>query len=72
MQYVVLGQGHWGKGPDEKTARKVWRQQGGSIPAGGYTVLRFSHDDALQSVDDWGNLSYQGPEPTVISEVEPA
>jgi hypothetical protein len=71
MQYVVIGQGHWGKGPDIKTARRNWMRQGASLSDGGYNIISFPHDDALMSVDAWGNINYRGDEPTVVKEVPP-
>jgi len=64
MQVLVIGQGHWGKGPDLKTARKMWLRQGAELGKG-YTVLTFQQDDAVQSISAWGDVSYQGAEPEV-------
>jgi len=69
MQYLVIGQGVWGKGTSQATATASWRQMGGEAAQGGYRILRFEDDDAVQAIGIWGDVTYKGPEPTVVRDV---
>lgn len=58
MTFLVIGQNHWGHGPDLATAKKNFRQQRGKLTAG-YTILEFPAGIEFAGVDQIGRVHWK-------------
>jgi len=64
VEFVVIGQNHWGRGKTVDEAKKNFKAQSRSVRLGnGYTLLEFSEETEFVGVDDFGRVHYKGPEP---------
>lgn len=60
---VVIGAHYWGKGEDLATAKRNFRQAGGTLKQG-YVILTFDAETEFLGINDMGYYSWRGNAPT--------